>query len=121
MLLLDHFFWKLNGVFFIVVGSGGDPWGGDPTLHYQSENQQNSGTDAALANGEGNIGRSRQLKTPESFLGENSSLVNLDNLMMSSTKSAIPGIPPKTSKNRCIFVVFRIFQFSSFFYSWRVR
>ncbi len=42
----------------------------------------------------GQMGGSRkEVKTPENFLGENSALVNLDNLMGPS-KPAVPGMPP---------------------------
>lgn len=46
-------------------------------------------------------GEGRQLKTPETFLGENSALVNLDNLVGPTIKSNVPGMPPsaKTSNN----------------------
>lgn len=38
--------------------------------------------------------KTRNLKTPEHFLGENSALVNLDNLM-GPPKTSVAGLPPK--------------------------
>ncbi|KRY61380.1 Epsin-2 [Trichinella britovi] len=40
----------------------------------------------------------RTLRTPESFLGENSSLVNLDNLI-GPAKPQVPGMPPSATSN----------------------
>ncbi len=43
----------------------------------------------------GQMGGSRkEVKTPKNFLGENSALVNLDNLMGPSKPPAVPGMPP---------------------------
>lgn len=52
-----------------------DPWNMEPV----NEMFQAQATGGSVESE--NSANRRQLKTPESFLGENSSLVNLDNLM----------------------------------------
>lgn len=85
---------------FFKDALGSDVWGGNNDVLMNNSADQ-------FAAGNNNVthdvvGRSRQLKTPENFLGENSSLVNLDNLMMSTTsKSVVPGMPPKSCKLIC--------------------
>ncbi|VDP05716.1 unnamed protein product [Soboliphyme baturini] len=55
----------------------------------------NDGISAATTN----ESSTRRMKTPETFLGENSSLVNLDNLVGPS-KPIIPGMPPQFATGR---------------------
>lgn len=79
----------------------GDPWGADilaPSVVDATAANNNLAT-ATTGNGSESTTKSRQLRTPESFLGENSNLVNLDNLMAGSTKSAFPGIPPRAASS----------------------
>lgn len=66
-----------------------DPWGMD-TVKTSLPAQHTGGSDSGM--------KTRNLKTPEHFLGENSALVNLDNLM-GPPKTSIAGVPPKSTVN----------------------
>lgn len=66
-----------------------DPWGMD-SVKTSLPPQHTGGSDSGL--------KTRNLKTPEHFLGENSALVNLDNLM-GPPKTSVAGMPPKCKYN----------------------
>jgi epsin len=70
-----------------------DPWGMD-SVKTSLPPQHTGGSDSGLP-------KSRNLKTPEHFLGENSALVNLDNLM-GPPKTGVAGVPPKSKSKLCL-------------------
>lgn len=80
-----------------------DPFAVNSTPYNVNNHQQNriDELDAFLSsnsnNGVDDDTKYRQMKTPETFLGENSSLVNLDNLMGPS-KPLVSGLPAAAVK-----------------------
>uniref|UniRef100_A0AAF5RT82 ENTH domain-containing protein n=1 Tax=Wuchereria bancrofti TaxID=6293 RepID=A0AAF5RT82_WUCBA len=67
-----------------VTTNSVDPWATLPSLTSQ----------AAVPNAENSSKQRNNTKTPESFLGENSSLVNLDNLLGTTSSNAKPASNP---------------------------